>query len=106
MITQMPSFLLCFATSSAVNSCVLGPEDEGALAPSAAFVEVSSEAATEVGVEDEGVVEEEGAEEGAGHERERRVGEEAERGGHEPCEGAVRDEEDGVFYELAHHPVG
>ena len=50
--------------------------------------------------------EREGKEEGAGHEREGRVGEEAERGGHEPCEGAVRDEEDGVFYELAHRSVG
>ena len=71
----MPSFLLCFATSSAVNSCVLGPEDEGALAPSAAFVEVSSEAAAEAGVEDEGAGEDEGAEEGAGagEEEEERV---------------------------------
>ena len=59
-------FLICFATSSAVNSCKLGPEDEGALAASAAFVEVSSEAAAEAGVEDEGAGEEEGAEEGAG----------------------------------------
>ena len=66
MMTQQSSFLLCFATSSAVNSCVLGPEDEGALAASAAFVEVSSEAAAEAGVEDEGAGEEEGAEEGAG----------------------------------------
>ena len=62
----MSSFLLCFATSSAVNSCELGPEDEGALAASAAFVEVSSEAAAEARVEDEGVGEEEGAEEGVG----------------------------------------
>ena len=62
----MSSFLLCFATSSAVNSCELGPEDEGALAASAAFVEVSSEAAAEAGVEDEGAGEDEGAEEGAG----------------------------------------
>ena len=50
----MSSFLLCFATSSAANSCELGPEDESALAASAAFVEVSSEAAAEAGVEDEG----------------------------------------------------
>ena len=64
--TQMSSFLLCFATSSAVNSCVLGLEDEGALAASAAFVEVSSEAAAEAGVEDEGAGEEEEAEEEAG----------------------------------------
>ena len=50
----MSSFLSRFGTSLAINSCVLGPEDEGALAASAAFVEVSSEAAAEAGVEDEG----------------------------------------------------
>ena len=65
-ITQMSSFLLCFATSSAVNSCELGLEVEGALAVSAAFVEVSSEAAAEAGVEDEEAVEEEGLDEGVG----------------------------------------
>ena len=64
MITQMLSFLLCFATSSAVNFCELGQEDKGAPAASADVVEVSSEA--EEGVEDEGAGEDEGAEEGAG----------------------------------------
>ena len=66
----MSYFLLCFATSSDVNSCVLGPEDEGALAASAAFVEVSSEAAAEAGVEDEEAGEEEGLYEGVGAEEE------------------------------------
>ena len=37
-----------------LSSCVLGPEDERALVASAAFVEVSSEAAAEARVENEG----------------------------------------------------
>ena len=51
-ITQISSLLLCFATSSTVESCVLGPEGEGAPAASVDVVEVSSKA--EAGVEGEG----------------------------------------------------
>ena len=47
--------LLC---GKQLSSCVLGPEDECALVASAAFVEVSSEAAAEAGVEDEGAEDE------------------------------------------------